>query len=111
MATGSSPSSTPANGSTTNDNTPAYVGTALAGSTVVVRVDGNIVCTVTATAGGTFTCTPVAALADGSHTVNATAADAVGNGNGANDATSWQTYDSLNGLTGSTDLRVYTPLK
>ena len=69
----------PANGARTNQTSPTYSGTAEAGSTVVVRVDGNIACTVTATAGGTFTCTPALVLTPGAHTVNATATDAAGN--------------------------------
>ena len=64
----------PANGSSTNDNTPTYSGTAEANSNVTVRVDGAAVCTVVATAGA-FSCTPVGVVADGSHTVNATTTD------------------------------------
>jgi hypothetical protein len=37
--------------------------------------------------------------------------DANGNGNGADDPTSWQSYNSLNGLTSGNGLRVFTPLK
>jgi uncharacterized protein (TIGR03382 family) len=70
---------TPANGAVTNDNTPAYSGTAEAGSTVTVIVDGVSVGTTTANAAGTWTLTPATALADGPHTVSATATDAAGN--------------------------------
>ncbi|KFE68632.1 adventurous gliding motility protein AgmC [Hyalangium minutum] len=70
---------TPANGSRTNDNTPTYTGTAEPGSTVTVRVDGTSVGTVMADASGNWTLTPTAPLANGSHTVNATATDAAGN--------------------------------
>ncbi|HLL00560.1 MAG TPA: Ig-like domain-containing protein, partial [Myxococcaceae bacterium] len=70
---------TPANGSTTNDNTPAYTGTAEPGSTVTVIVDGAPVGTTTANAAGTWTLTSTTALADGQHTVRATATDAAGN--------------------------------
>ncbi|SEK36959.1 Ig-like domain (group 3) [Stigmatella aurantiaca] len=70
---------TPANGSTTSDTTPTYSGTADAGSTVTVIVDGVPVGTTTASAGGTWSFTPAAPLLDGPHTVKATAADAVGN--------------------------------
>jgi N-acetylneuraminic acid mutarotase len=69
----------PTDGSTTTDNTPAYSGSAEPGSTVTVTVDGVSVGTITATAGGTWSFTPVAALADGTHTVRATATDAAGN--------------------------------
>ena len=37
--------------------------------------------------------------------------DRNGDGNGANDSTSWQTYNSPNGFTGGTGLQVFTPLK
>lgn len=37
--------------------------------------------------------------------------DRNGDGNGANDPTSWQTYNSPNGLTGGAGLQVFTPLK
>jgi hypothetical protein len=37
--------------------------------------------------------------------------DTNGNGNGADDATSWQTYNSPNGLSGGSGLQVFTPLK
>ncbi|HEX8704183.1 MAG TPA: Ig-like domain-containing protein, partial [Myxococcaceae bacterium] len=70
---------TPANGSITNDNTPTYTGLAEPGSTVTVIVDGTPVGTTTADAAGNWTFTPVVPLADGPHTVRATATDAVGN--------------------------------
>ncbi|QHS58617.1 Ig-like domain-containing protein [Chitinophaga agri] len=63
----------------TNDNTPDVTGTAEANSTVTIIVDGVAVGTTTATAGGTYSFTLPVALADGSHTVNATATDAAGN--------------------------------
>lgn len=37
--------------------------------------------------------------------------DTNGDGNGANDSTSWQTYNSPNGLVSGNGLRVFTPLK
>ncbi|ADO70145.1 adventurous gliding motility protein AgmC [Stigmatella aurantiaca] len=70
---------TPANGAVLTDTTPTYSGTAEAGSTVTVIVDGAPVGTTTASAGGSWSFTPTAPLADGSHTVKATATDAVGN--------------------------------
>jgi hypothetical protein len=70
---------TPANGSTSNDNTPAYSGVAEAGSTVTVIVDGAMVGTTTANASGHWFLTQPTALADGSHTVRARAMDAAGN--------------------------------
>ena len=63
----------PANGSSTNDPTPTYQGTAPAGSTVTVYVDGASMGPTTATTGGTFSLTPSTGLSQGSHTVYATA--------------------------------------
>jgi MYXO-CTERM domain-containing protein len=85
---------TPANGSTTNDNTPAYSGTAEANSTVTVIVDGVSIGTTIATAAGTWTFTPTVALADGPHTVRATATDAAGN-TGPSSATNTFTVDTV----------------
>ncbi|AKF03542.1 Ig-like domain-containing protein [Sandaracinus amylolyticus] len=69
---------TPAEGSATSDRTPAISGTGEPGATVVVRVDGNVVGTVTVSAGGTWTVTVGSNLAEGAHTVTASATDAVG---------------------------------
>lgn len=69
----------PADGSSTADTTPTYSGTAEAGSTVTVVVDGAPVGTTTAAPGGSWTLTPATTLASGSHTVQATATDALGN--------------------------------
>ncbi|GAA4374125.1 hypothetical protein GCM10023186_05400 [Hymenobacter koreensis] len=69
----------PANGSQTNDNTPLYGGTAQAGSTVTVLVDGSSIGTTTATGAGAWSFTQPTALTSGSHTVRARATDAVGN--------------------------------
>jgi predicted RNA-binding protein YlxR (DUF448 family) len=54
----------PADDSITNDNTPALTGTAEAGATVQISVDGAVVGTVTANAGGawTFTAGAIAGL-------------------------------------------------
>jgi hypothetical protein len=62
-----------------NTATPAISGTAEAGSTVTVTVDGTVLGTVTANGAGAWNYTPVAALAQGSHTATATATDAAGN--------------------------------
>jgi hypothetical protein len=68
----------PAEGSTTNDSTPAYSGTAEAGSTVTISVDGVLLGSATVT-GNAWTFTPTTQLPDGQHTVIATATDPVGN--------------------------------
>jgi uncharacterized protein (TIGR03382 family) len=71
----------PANNSTTTDNTPEYSGTAEPGSTITIRVDGAVVGTTTATASGTWSFTQPAALGlgDGTHTIQVTAVDKLGN--------------------------------
>jgi hypothetical protein len=58
----------PANGSSTNDNTPTISGTATANSTVYITVDGTVVTSVTADGAGAWTYTS-AALTSASHTV------------------------------------------
>ena len=62
-----------------NDATPAYAGTAESGSTVTVIVDGTPVGTTTADGSGDWTLTQPTDLAEGVHTVRATATDAAGN--------------------------------
>ncbi|WP_053066700.1 Ig-like domain repeat protein [Archangium gephyra] len=59
--------------------TPVFSGTAEAGSTVAVRVDGTLVGTVTAEASGNWSFTPASPLGQGAHTATATASDAAGN--------------------------------
>ncbi|WP_167856392.1 Ig-like domain-containing protein [Hymenobacter metallicola] len=84
----------PANGSLTNSTTPTYSGTAVASSTVTVYVDGTSIGTTTATAGGSFSLLQPTALAQGSHTVRATA-QASGQAVSANSATNTFTVDSV----------------
>ncbi|GAA4363055.1 hypothetical protein GCM10023185_31480 [Hymenobacter saemangeumensis] len=69
----------PANGSLLNTVTPTYSGTAEAGSTVTVIVDGSPLGTTTASAGGAWSFAQPTALTQGAHTVRATATDAAGN--------------------------------
>jgi large repetitive protein len=73
------------NGGTTNDNTPDISGTAEAGSTVTIIVDGNTVGTTTADGNGNYTYT-LPAQNDGPHNVTVTATDAVGNTSGTSSA-------------------------
>ncbi len=68
----------PANGSITGTK-PAVFGTAEPGSTVTVRIDGQVVCVVQATAASNYSCTLTSPLAMGPHTVTAQATDAAGN--------------------------------
>ncbi|MFD5551071.1 DUF6923 family protein, partial [Streptomyces goshikiensis] len=69
----------PADGSTLTDNTPAFSGTGGAGDTVTLTESGNTVCTATVGANGQWSCTPTAPLSDGLHTVLPTATDPAGN--------------------------------
>ncbi|WP_434632129.1 Ig-like domain-containing protein [Chromobacterium sp. CV08] len=63
----------------TSDNTPTVQGTAEANSTVTVYVDGTAVGTTTADGSGAWTYNISSSLADGSHSIRATATDAAGN--------------------------------
>ena len=75
--------SAPAAASYTNDKEPAITGTAEPGSTVRVFVDGSPVGFTTTDGEGNWSYAPTAAIADGRHTVTATATDAAGNASGA----------------------------
>jgi len=68
----------PANGDRTADRTPRITGTADAGATVEVYIDGVLVGSVTAAADGAWSIDTTASLADGEHTVRAVATDAGG---------------------------------
>lgn len=70
---------TPANGLAANTSTPTISGTAKAGTTVTIRLDGNAAATVTAAGNGSWSWTPSAALTEGAHTVSASTTDAAGN--------------------------------
>jgi len=74
----------PTAGQVLTDNTPTVGGTAEAGATVRVYVDNGQVpaCTATVNAAGTWSCDVSPALADGAHSVKATASDTVGNTSG-----------------------------
>jgi alpha-tubulin suppressor-like RCC1 family protein len=71
--------STPTAGSSSDDATPTYSGTAEPGATVHVIVDGVHVCAVVADEAGAWSCTPEVALPPGPHTVSVSAEDAAGN--------------------------------
>ncbi|UOQ72763.1 Ig-like domain-containing protein [Hymenobacter cellulosilyticus] len=83
----------PANGSLISTTTPTYSGTAVANSTVTVYVDGAAIGTTTATSAGNFTLTQPSALAQGSHTVYATA-QVSGSAASANSSTNTFSVDS-----------------
>ncbi|MBD2713808.1 choice-of-anchor J domain-containing protein [Microvirga sp. STR05] len=63
----------PANGSQLSTGTPTYSGTASASAVITVYVDGTTVGTTTASTAGSWTLVQPTALAQGSHTVYATA--------------------------------------
>jgi gliding motility-associated-like protein len=69
----------PGHGAVLATSKPAISGTAEAGSTVTVIIDGAVVGKVTAAANGNWTLSTASALADGTHTVSAKASDAAGN--------------------------------
>ncbi|WP_223748285.1 adventurous gliding motility protein AgmC, partial [Myxococcus sp. XM-1-1-1] len=70
---------TPAEGAVLTNPVVTYSGTGEPGATVTVVVDGTTVGTVTVGAGGTWSVPVATPLADGPHTVTATAQDVSGN--------------------------------
>ena len=69
----------PTQGSATNDTTPSFSGNAEAGSSVTVRIAGDVVCTTTANGSGAWTCDATTPLLEGAYTAVATATDGAGN--------------------------------
>ncbi len=69
----------PTNGGAVNTRRPTFAGTAEAGSTVKVYVDGSLVGTATFTTATAWNFVQLTDLVDGSHTVKANATDAAGN--------------------------------
>lgn len=69
----------PANGASLSDTRPTISGTAEAGSTVTIILDGTDSGTAVAAAGGAWTWTPTTALVEGSYNVQARAVDTAGN--------------------------------
>lgn len=69
----------PENGSVTTNNTPRIEGTAEAGATVTIYVNGNLVGSTTANSMGVWTFTPPTPIADGTYVVSVTARDRAGN--------------------------------
>jgi N-acetylneuraminic acid mutarotase len=70
---------TPASGAVVKTSTPVISGTAEAHSTVTIFLDGTVVGTASAEGSGSWSFTPSAPLAQGPHTVTATATDAAEN--------------------------------
>ncbi|MET7493709.1 Ig-like domain-containing protein [Streptomyces sp900116325] len=69
----------PEDGGNLGDGTPAFAGTGEVGSSVRLIDAGGIVCTATVDGSGKWSCTPTTALAEGEHTITATATDGAGN--------------------------------
>ena len=70
----------------TNDSTPTLTGTAQANSTVTVSDGTKMLGTTTADSSGAWHYTPLAALANGTHNLTATASDAAGHTSAASTA-------------------------
>lgn len=66
-------------GIATNETRPALTGTGEVGATITVYNDGTAIGTTTVGAGGTWSFTPAAAIASGSHSLTVTATDSAGN--------------------------------
>jgi hypothetical protein len=81
-------------GQTVGQSKPSFGGTAEAGSTVTIELDGNAAGTTTADAAGNWSWTPSSALTEGGHTVRVWAADTAGN-TGALSATRVFTVDTI----------------
>ena len=77
----------PANGSASGDSTPDITGSGEPGATITITDGtGNIGCTATVTAAGTWSCTPTTPYADGDVvTLTATQTDPAGNSGGPSD--------------------------
>ena len=71
--------SLPAANSKTSDNTHPISGSAEPNSTVKVTENGVLLCTATTNTSGNWSCTPNLPMAEGTHTISATATDAGGN--------------------------------
>ncbi|MFL5357931.1 Ig-like domain-containing protein [Archangium sp.] len=69
----------PASGATLTIQRPVFTGTAEPNATVIVSVDGKVIGRVVADASGNWSLPAPEPLADGAHTVSATAQDAAGN--------------------------------
>jgi hypothetical protein len=78
----------PGNGASVASSTPSLNGTATPGETVIVTIDGTLVCTAVADAAtGLWTCPTLPTQADGQHALSAVATDAYGNQSAATNST------------------------
>ena len=74
---------------------PTFTGTAIAGSTVTVNLNGSLLGTATAGAGGTWSLTPGANLTAGTQTLTAQAADGLGNVSALTEEATYQLDSTL----------------
>ncbi|HYG83253.1 MAG TPA: Ig-like domain-containing protein [Verrucomicrobiae bacterium] len=90
---------TPANGSTTNDATPTFTGTAEPNTTVHLIIDGGAPISLTSDASGNWTYTPSGDMTSGDHTVYATQTDAAGNTSPASNTNTFTIDTTAPGVT------------
>ena len=105
--------SSPSDGITRNTK-PTLSGTAPANSVVTIRIDGSLVGTTTSGIAGTWSFAIAAALAQGSHSITATASDLAGNLSAASTSFGVQIKTTpppapiISGLTTATDTGIST---
>ncbi|MBM2886813.1 hypothetical protein JFK97_20720, partial [Chromobacterium phragmitis] len=93
----------------TDNNQPTITGSAEANSTVTVYVDGTAVGTTTANGSGAWSYNLSSPLADGNHSIRATATDAAGNVSGQSSGynvtidTTAPNAPAVSGLTSASD--------
>ncbi|SUY77145.1 Uncharacterised protein [Comamonas testosteroni] len=92
----------------TGNNQPTIIGTAEAGSTVMVYVDGVAVGTATADGSGAWSYNLASPLADGNHSIRTTATDLAGNASGQSTAYSITVDTSAPSAPGGVGLSVAT---
>jgi uncharacterized delta-60 repeat protein len=94
----------PAESTLVNSAWPVISGTAEAGATVTIQINGSAVGTAVASLAGNWSFTPGTALANGLHTTRATATDGAGNSSGFSSLVSFSTLAALFGGPGNLDI-------
>ncbi len=93
----------PADGTSTNDNTPTFSGTTEANATVTVKEGSNTLCTDNTTSGGTWSCTS-STLLDSDYSVIASAVDPASNAAALSSAVDITVDTALPSAPGTPDL-------